>query len=167
MSTETTLPATMKAVVMNAPGDVVVETVETPRVEKPTDVVLKLAAACVCGSDLWPYRGHNEVDHRQMGHEYVGTIVEKGEDVATLELGDFVIGSFMLSDNTCEICLAGGRPHTPGGTRHPRCAGCPVGGRSAACAPPPSIPATPPSWTTIPPTGSTSGPGTPRMSNGA
>ncbi|GGK52032.1 IMP dehydrogenase [Micrococcus flavus] len=101
------IPATMKAVTMRAPGDVVVETVETPRVVKPTDVVLKLAAACVCGSDLWPYRGHNEVDHRRMGHEYVGTIVEKGAEVATLEVGDFVIGSFMLSDNTCEICQAG------------------------------------------------------------
>ncbi|MBD4601674.1 alcohol dehydrogenase catalytic domain-containing protein, partial [Xanthomonas citri pv. citri] len=89
-----------------APGDVVVEEVDTPRVAQPTDVVLKLAAACVCGSDLWPYRGHNDVDHRRMGHEYVGTIVEKGEDVATLEVGDFVIGSFMLSDNTCEICQA-------------------------------------------------------------
>ena len=105
--TASEVPATMKAVIMRAPGDVVVETVETPRVVQPTDVVLKLAAACVCGSDLWPYRGHNEVDHRRMGHEYVGTIVEKGAEVATLELGDFVIGSFMLSDNTCEICQAG------------------------------------------------------------
>ena len=70
------IPATMKAVVMRAPGDVVVEEVDTPRVAQPTDVVLKLAAACVCGSDLWPYRGHNKVDHRRMGHEYVGTIVE-------------------------------------------------------------------------------------------
>ena len=101
------IPETMKAVIMRAPGDVVVEEVDTPRVAQPTDVVLKLAAACVCGSDLWPYRGHNDVDHRRMGHEYVGTIVEKGEDVATLEVGDFVIGSFMLSDNTCEICQAG------------------------------------------------------------
>ncbi|WP_236558093.1 alcohol dehydrogenase catalytic domain-containing protein, partial [Micrococcus luteus] len=101
------IPATMKAVVIRAPGDVVVETVETPRVVKPADAVLKLAAACVCGSDLWPYRGHNEVDHRRMGHEYVGTIVEKGAEVATLELGDFVIGSFMLSDNTFDICQAG------------------------------------------------------------
>ena len=101
------IPETMKAVVMRSPGDVVVETVETPRVAKPSDVVLKLAAACVCGSDLWPYRGHNDVDHRRMGHEYVGTVVEKGEDVATVEVGDFVIGSFMLSDGTCEICRAG------------------------------------------------------------
>ncbi|MDO4919840.1 zinc-binding dehydrogenase [Kocuria sp.] len=97
----------MKAVVMNAPGDVAVVTTDTPRVNKPTDVVLKLAAACVCGSDLWPYRGHEEVDHQYMGHEYVGTVVEKGTEVSNLDLGDFVIGSFMLSDGTCEICQDG------------------------------------------------------------
>ena len=107
MSTEPQIPTTMRAVVMNAPGDVTVETINTPRVVKPTDVVLKLAAACVCGSDLWPYRGYEPVDHRFMGHEYVGTIVEKGDQVTTVELGDFVIGSFMLSDGTCEICQAG------------------------------------------------------------
>ena len=105
--TSPTIPVTMRAVVMNAPGDVTVETIETPRVQGPGDVVLKLAAACVCGSDLWPYRGAQPVDHQYMGHEYVGTIVEKGEDVKTLEVGDFVIGSFMLSDGTCEICQAG------------------------------------------------------------
>ena len=104
--TSPTIPATMRAVVMNAPGDVAVETIETPRVQTPGDVVLKLAAACVCGSDLWPYRG--ELKERQfMGHEYVGTVVERGADVKTLEVGDFVIGSFMLSDGTCEICQAG------------------------------------------------------------
>lgn len=107
MTSENALPPTMRAVVMNAPGDVAVETIDTPRVVKPTDVVLKLAAACVCGSDLWPYRGQQDVDHQFMGHEYVGTIVEKGDEVATLEVGDFVIGSFMLSDNTCEICQDG------------------------------------------------------------
>lgn len=107
MTTEFTIPATMKAVVMNAPGDVAVETIDTPRIAKPTDVVIKLAAACVCGSDLWPYRGHEDVNHRFMGHEYVGTIVEKGDEVSAFELGDFVIGSFMLSDGTCEICQDG------------------------------------------------------------
>ena len=105
--TSPAIPATMRAVVMNAPGDVTVETIETPRVQTPGDVVLKLAAACVCGSDLWPYRGAHPVDHQYMGHEYVGTVVEKGAEVTTLEVGDFVIGSFMLSDGTCEICQAG------------------------------------------------------------
>ena len=103
------IPTTMRAVAMNAPGDVTVETIDVPRVVKPTDVVLKLAAACVCGSDLWPYRGLEGefTKSRFMGHEYVGTVVEKGDEVSTLDLGDFVIGSFMLSDGTCEICQAG------------------------------------------------------------
>ena len=107
MSTAPALPATMRAVVMRAPGDVVVEDVEVPRVVHPTDVVLKIEAACVCGSDLWPYRGLQPVENRRMGHEYVGTVVEAGDDVKTLKAGDFVIGSFMVSDNTCEICRAG------------------------------------------------------------
>ena len=101
------IPDTMRAVVMRAPGDVVVEEVEVPRVVNPTDAVIKLAAACVCGSDLWPYRGAQPVDHQRMGHEYVGTVVEIGSQVSSLAIGDFVIGSFMVSDNTCEICQAG------------------------------------------------------------
>ena len=101
------IPATMRAVVMNAPGDVTVETIDVPRVVKPTDAVIRLEAACVCGSDLGPYRGLQPVDHQFMGHEYVGTVVELGGEVSTLRLGDFVIGSFMLSDGTCEICEAG------------------------------------------------------------
>ncbi|SDM81561.1 Threonine dehydrogenase [Actinomyces ruminicola] len=105
--TATALPETMRAVIMRGPGDVVVEDVEVPRVVKPTDVVIKLAAACICGSDLWPYRGLEPVENRPMGHEYVGTIVEAGDEVETLNVGDFVIGSFMLSDGTCEICQAG------------------------------------------------------------
>ena len=76
MSTTPALPATMRAVVMRAPGDVVVEDVEVPRVVHPTDVVLKIEAACVYGSDLWPYRGLQPVENRRMGHEYVGTVVE-------------------------------------------------------------------------------------------
>ena len=84
MSTAPALPATMRAVVMRAPGDVVVENVEVPRVVHPTDVVLKIEAACVCGSDLWPYRGLQPVENRRMGHEYVGTVVEVGADVKSM-----------------------------------------------------------------------------------
>ena len=107
MSTAPALPATMRTVVMRTPDDVVVEDVEVPRVVHPTDVVLKIEAACVCGSDLWPYRGLQPVENRRMGHEYVGTVVEAGTDVKSMRIGDFVIGSFMVSDNTCEICRAG------------------------------------------------------------
>ncbi|WP_229774835.1 zinc-binding dehydrogenase [Bifidobacterium tsurumiense] len=102
-----TIPEKMKAVVMIAPGDVEVQEIDVPHVVKSGDAVIKLAAACICGSDLWPYRGLQPVDHQFMGHEYVGTVVEIGDDVKTLKVGDFVIGSFMVSDNTCEICQAG------------------------------------------------------------
>ena len=75
------LPTTMRGVVMHAPGDVRVEDREVPRVVEPTDAVLKIEVACICGSDLWPYRGIQPVDEaRPMGHEYVGTVVEVGDD---------------------------------------------------------------------------------------
>ncbi|MCD4557591.1 zinc-binding dehydrogenase [Schaalia sp. lx-100] len=104
-----TIPEEMKAVIMRAPGDVVVEKVPVPRVVKAGDAVIRLAAACICGSDLWPYRDLDEtpVHNRPMGHEYVGTVVEIGEGVKSLAVGDFVVGSFMVSDGTCEICVAG------------------------------------------------------------
>lgn len=97
----------MRGVVMHAPGDVRVEGREKPTITRPTDAVIRIAATCICGSDLWPYRGANEVDHDPMGHEYVGVVEEIGAEVQTLKVGDFVVGSFMASDNTCEICQAG------------------------------------------------------------
>ncbi|MDO5066573.1 MAG: zinc-dependent alcohol dehydrogenase family protein [Propionibacteriaceae bacterium] len=97
----------MRAVIMRAPGDVIVTEVPRPTIEEPTDAVIELAAACICGSDLWPYRGHDAVENRPMGHEYVGTVVEVGDAVTTISPGDFVVGSFCLSDNTCEICTSG------------------------------------------------------------
>ena len=109
MSTTTPdLPTTMRGVVMHAPGDVRVDDREVPRVVEPTDAVLKVEAACVCGSDLWPFRGIAPVtEPRPMGHEYVGTVVEVGEKVKNVKVGDFVVGSFCTSDNTCEICESG------------------------------------------------------------
>lgn len=97
----------MRAVIMTAPRDVRVEDRDDPVIVEPTDAVIKLAATCICGSDLWPYRGDDEADHLPMGHEYVGVVTEIGEDVRTLTVGDFVVGSFFASDNTCEICQAG------------------------------------------------------------
>lgn len=96
---------------MHAPGDVRVEDRDHPTVVEPTDAVIELAATCICGSDLWPYRGAEPVDHQPMGHEYVGTVTEIGADVRTLAVGDFVVGSFFASDNTCEICRAGYQTH--------------------------------------------------------
>lgn len=97
----------MRAVIMHAPGDVRVEEREDPRILEPTDAVIRLAATCICGSDLWPYRGADEPDHQHMGHEYVGVVEEIGEEVRTLEVGDFVVGSFVISCGRCEICRAG------------------------------------------------------------
>jgi threonine dehydrogenase-like Zn-dependent dehydrogenase len=102
----------MRAAVLHAPGDVRVENREMPRIEQPTDAVIRLAAACVCGSDLWPYRGIEKVDGpTPMGHEYVGVVEEVGSEVTTIEPGQFVVGSFFASDNTCEICQAGYQTH--------------------------------------------------------
>jgi threonine dehydrogenase-like Zn-dependent dehydrogenase len=93
---------------MHAPGDVRVEDRADPRIEHPTDAIIRVAAACVCGSDLWPYRGIEPVDGpTPMGHEYVGVVEEVGSDVTAIKPGQFVVGSFFASDNTCEICRAG------------------------------------------------------------
>ncbi|MGF2948989.1 zinc-dependent alcohol dehydrogenase family protein [Microbacterium alcoholitolerans] len=97
----------MRGVVMHGPGDVRVEEREKPTIGRPTDAVIKIAATCICGSDLWPYRGADQVDATPMGHEYVGIVEEIGTAVKSLRVGDFVVGSFMASDNTCEICRAG------------------------------------------------------------
>ena len=102
---------TMRAVVMYAPGDVRVDETERPTIVEPTDAIIKLSATCICGSDLWPYRGADDVDHQPMGHEYVGVVDEIGSAVRTLAVGDFVVGTFFSSDNTCEICRAGYQTH--------------------------------------------------------
>src|SRR5438270_1221611 len=92
---------------MYSAGDVRVEEREDPKIIASTDAIIKLAATCICGSDLWPYRGVESVNHQAMGHEYVGVVEEIGSDVKTMKVGDFVVGSFVISDNTCEICQAG------------------------------------------------------------
>ncbi len=97
----------MRQVVMHGPGDVRVEDRADPRIIEPTDAIIRLSATCICGSDLWPYRGAEPVDHQVMGHEYVGVVEEIGPDVRTVKVGDFVVGSFWASDNTCEICRSG------------------------------------------------------------
>jgi threonine dehydrogenase-like Zn-dependent dehydrogenase len=98
----------MRGVIMHAPGDVRVEDREDPAIIKPTDAIIRLSATCICGSDLWPYRGVDKVDQPSpMGHEYVGVVEQVGGAVTSVKPGQFVIGSFFASDNTCEICRAG------------------------------------------------------------
>lgn len=98
----------MKATVLHGPRDVRYEEVPDPRIEKPTDAIIKLSATCICGSDLWPYRGLNPPSGpAHMGHEYCGVVVEVGSAVKTVKPGQFVVGSFCLSDNTCPHCAFG------------------------------------------------------------
>jgi threonine dehydrogenase-like Zn-dependent dehydrogenase len=98
----------MRGAVMYAPGDVRVEDRDDPKLVEPTDAIIRLAATCVCGSDLWPYRGVDAVEGPSpMGHEYAGVVWEVGGQVTTIRPGQFVIGSFFASDNTCELCQAG------------------------------------------------------------
>lgn len=100
----------MRGAVMYGPGDVRVEERDEPRIVEATDAVIRVSAACVCGSDLWPYRGIGVEDvawPAPMGHEYVGIVQEVGAQVETIERGQFVVGSFWASDNRCEICRAG------------------------------------------------------------
>ena len=98
----------MKQVVLHGPGDVRVEERAEPTIIEPTDAIIRLSATCICGSDLWPYRGMDAVDGpAPMGHEYVGIVEDVGHAVTTIKPGQFVIGSFFASDNTCEICRAG------------------------------------------------------------
>src|ERR687895_730778 len=90
------------------PWDVHSEERPDPTIVEPTDAVIRLPVTCVCGSDLWPYRGIEPITGpTPMGHEYVGVVEEVGDQVRNVKVGDFVVGSFVISDNTCEICLAG------------------------------------------------------------
>jgi threonine dehydrogenase-like Zn-dependent dehydrogenase len=98
----------MKGVIMYGPGDVRVEQRADPTIIEPTDAILRLSATCVCGSDLWPYRGIEPITRpTPMGHEYVGIVEEVGSAVRHIKPGQFVVGSFWASDNTCPICQSG------------------------------------------------------------
>jgi len=102
----------MKGAVLHGPRDIRVEERDEPRILEPTDAVIRLAAACVCGSDLWPYRGIQSItEPTPMGHEYVGVVEQIGSQVKNITVGEFVVGSFFASDNTCEICQAGYQSH--------------------------------------------------------
>jgi threonine dehydrogenase-like Zn-dependent dehydrogenase len=88
--------------------DVRVETLDDPGIQKPTDAIIRLSRTCICGSDLWPYRGAQPIDRpTPMGHEYCGIVEEVGRDVKSVRKGQFVIGSFFASDNTCPNCEYG------------------------------------------------------------
>jgi len=98
----------MRGTVLYGTGDIRFEDTPEPKITKPTDAIIRLAATCVCGSDLWSYRGISPVNQpAPMGHEYCGIVEEAGCAVRTVKPGQFVIGSFFASDNTCPHCNFG------------------------------------------------------------
>jgi len=98
----------MLGTILHGPCDIRCEEVAEPTILNPTDAIIRLAATCICGSDLWPYRGLNDVSQpMKMGHEYCGVVVEVGSAVRSVKQGEFVVGSFCLSDNTCPHCRFG------------------------------------------------------------
>src|SRR5512135_3506 len=98
----------MRGTVLYGPGDIRFEERETPKIVDPTDAVIRMAVTCVCGSDLWPYRGVAPIERPPpMGHEYCGIVEEVGRAVRSVKPGQFVIGSFATSDNTCPNCRHG------------------------------------------------------------
>ncbi|MDN3272448.1 zinc-dependent alcohol dehydrogenase family protein [Streptomyces sp. MA15] len=98
----------MRGAVIHAPGDIRFENLEDPKILKPTDAIIRTAVTCVCGSDLWPYRGAEPTAAAHpMGHEYVGFVEEVGSEVTAVKPGQFVVGSFATSDNNCANCRNG------------------------------------------------------------
>ena len=98
----------MQVAVLYGPRDVRFEERENPKILQPTDAIIRMSATCVCGSDLWPYRDVNATpEPTPFGHEYCGIVEEVGSAVKSVKPGQFVVGSFAASDNTCPNCLAG------------------------------------------------------------
>ncbi len=97
----------MRAAIFRGPGTIAVEDRPRPEIVEPTDAVVRVVLACVCGSDLWFYRGISDLPHGGVGHEFIGVVDEIGDAVTDLEVGDFVISPFSWSDNTCRNCAHG------------------------------------------------------------
>ena len=112
----------MRATVIHGPHDIRVEDRPDPTIVEPTDAVVRTVAACVCGSDLWRYRGISEVPKPvTIGHEYVGVVEQVGADVTTVRPGQFVVGGFLHSDNTCAVCRVGMQSHCLNGGGYDGC----------------------------------------------
>ncbi|MFD7284566.1 zinc-binding dehydrogenase [Streptomyces sp. NPDC059863] len=98
----------MRATQLYAADDVRVENVADPKIQNPTDAVVRIVLSCICGSDLWPYKSLPHTDTpRHMGHEFLGVVEETGSEVATLQRGDVVVAPFVYADNTCVYCREG------------------------------------------------------------
>ena len=98
----------MRATIIHGAGDVRVETVPDPSIHEPTDAVVRVVAACICGSDLWPYRSMPASEQgSRIGHEFLGVIEDVGADVEGFAAGDLVVAPFVWSDGTCDFCREG------------------------------------------------------------
>jgi threonine dehydrogenase-like Zn-dependent dehydrogenase len=98
----------MRVTTIHGPGDIRLEERPAPTIDEPTEAIVKVVASCVCGSDLWPYRGENPIEPGSpIGHEMVGVVEEVGPEVRSFKPGDFVIAPFVHCDNTCPHCRAG------------------------------------------------------------
>src|SRR5437868_12613281 len=98
----------MRATVMYGAGDVRIEDVPDPSIEEPTDAIMRVVRACICGSDLWPYNSMApSANGQSMGHQAIGVVEEIGADVRTVKRGDVVVMPFAISDGTCEFCHEG------------------------------------------------------------
>ncbi|MGJ9412420.1 zinc-binding dehydrogenase [Aeromicrobium sp. CF4.19] len=99
----------MRATMLHSPGDIRLETLDDPELVDDTDAIVRVVASCVCGSDLWPFRGLNgeQGGPQQIGHEFIGIVERVGTDVSHVTSGDFVIAPFLYSDNTCRLCVKG------------------------------------------------------------
>ena len=97
----------MKAAIFKGPGTIAVEERPKPALSEPTDAVVRVVLACVCGSDLWYYRGESDHPVGSIGHEFIGVVDQIGDAVTALTVGDFVISPFAWSDGVCKNCEAG------------------------------------------------------------
>lgn len=98
----------MRATMIHGPGDIRLDTRPDPVLRHDTDAIVQVVRSCVCGSDLWPYRGVRPTDRpRPIGHEFIGTVVDRGSAVTGLGDGDFVIAPFTFSDGDCAACRRG------------------------------------------------------------
>ncbi|MEV5750327.1 zinc-dependent alcohol dehydrogenase family protein [Actinoallomurus sp. NPDC052308] len=112
----------MLGTIIHGPGDVRFEERPDPTIIEPTDAIVRTVATCVCGSDLWRYRGINEVPQpTPIGHEYVGVVEEVGSAVTSVRPGQFVVGGFLTSDNTCPLCQAGAHANCQNRTGYDGC----------------------------------------------
>lgn len=112
----------MHGAVIYGKGDVRFEERTDPTIKEPTDAVIRTVATCVCGSDLWRYRGIAEVkEPTPIGHEYVGVVEQVGDDVKSVKVGDFVVGGFTYSDNTCPVCRKGATANCQHGGSYDGC----------------------------------------------